>query len=256
MKYAPARPGAPCWVDLFSSDTAASKAFYGELFGWDAAEPNEEFGGYTNFLKDNQPIAGCMHNDGASGTPDLWSVYLAVEDAPATEAAAAGHGGTVIVPTMPVGTLGKMLLVIDAGGAPIGAWQPGDHKGFTEVGEPGTPCWFEMYSRSYDDAVRFYVDVFGWDAQVMSDTEEFRYTTLGPVGNALAGVMDGSSFLPEGVPSHWSVYFGTADTDASLAKAVELGATVVDAATDTPYGRLASANDPTGANFKLMQPPT
>ena len=33
--------GAPCWIDLMSSDTDKSRAFYGELLGWTArrAEP-------------------------------------------------------------------------------------------------------------------------------------------------------------------------------------------------------------------------
>jgi predicted enzyme related to lactoylglutathione lyase len=44
--------GAPCWVDLMTSNTERSRAFYGELFGWTADEPNQEFGGYFNFRKD------------------------------------------------------------------------------------------------------------------------------------------------------------------------------------------------------------
>jgi predicted enzyme related to lactoylglutathione lyase len=72
----------------------------------------------------------------------------------------------------------------------------------------------------------------------------------------LAGIMDASAFLPEGVPAHWSIYFGTADTDATLAKVVELGGSIVEPATDTPYGRLATAADPSGIQFKLLQPPT
>jgi len=86
----------------------------------------------------------------------------------------------------------------------------------------------------------------------VSDVPEFRYTTLGEGDGRLAGVMDGSAFLPEGVPAHWSVYFATEDTDASLERTVELGGSVVMAAEDTPYGRLASAADPTGAVFKLV----
>jgi predicted enzyme related to lactoylglutathione lyase len=66
--------------------------------------------------------------------------------------------------------------------------------------------------------------------------------------------MDASSFLPDGVPAHWSVYFGVEDADASLANIVALGGTVVSAAEDTPYGRLATAADPTGARFKLVAP--
>jgi len=37
-----------------------------------------------------------------------------------------------------------------------------------------------------------------------------------------------------------------------MAKAVELGATVVDEAVDTPYGRLATMADPTGTHFKFV----
>jgi uncharacterized protein len=67
-------------------------------------------------------------------------------------------------------------------------------------------------------------------------------------------VMDATSFLPEGVPALWSVYFAVDDVDASIAKAVGLGASVVQAAEDTPYGRLATLTDPTGALFRLMGP--
>ena len=50
------------------------------------------------------------------------------------------------------------------------------------------------------------------------------------------------------------MYFGVADADAALERIGELGgATVVDAE-DTPYGRLATATDPTGAQFKLVAP--
>ena len=67
--------------------------------------------------------------------------------------------------------------------------------------------------------------------------------------------MDASTFLPEGSPAAWSVYFGTDDTDKSLATIVDLGGAIVQPAEDTPYGRLATATDPTGAHFKLHQRP-
>ena len=84
-----------------------------------------------------------MHNDGQSGSPDVWSVYLASDDAKATVDAAADHGGKVLVPAMDVQELGTMAVVTDVGGATIGVWQPGLHKGFGVFGEPGTPAWFE-----------------------------------------------------------------------------------------------------------------
>jgi predicted enzyme related to lactoylglutathione lyase len=147
-----------------------------------------------------------------------------------------------------------MALVADAGGAAIGMWEPKSHKGFGVIGEAGAPGWFELHTRDYEAAVSFYKDVFGWDTQVESDTPDFRYTTMVEGDDQFAGIMDATAFLPEGMPAQWSVYFGTADTDASLAKAQELGGSVINPAEDTPYGRIAVASDATGAVFKLVAP--
>jgi predicted enzyme related to lactoylglutathione lyase len=244
--------GAPCWTDLFTSDPDRSTAFYGEILGWIAEPPNQEFGGYINFTKHGVRVAGAMRNDG-SGGPDVWSVYLAVRDAAATVDAATKRGSQVIVPPMPVGTLGTMAVVTDPGGAAVGMWQPGEHQGYGILDEPGSVSWSELHTRDYDASVRFYKDVFAWDAHTLGDAPDFRYTTYGKDDTALAGIMDASDFLPAGAPSYWAVYFAVDDADKALARTVELGGTIVHAAEDSPYGRLATATDPTGAEFKLRQ---
>ena len=249
--------GAPCWVDLMTSDTEQSAAFYERLFGWTADEPAEGFGGYFNFRKDDVRVAGCMQWQAdmpGSAPANVWSVYLATDDARKTVELASAHGGEVIVPAMDVGDLGTMAVVSDPSGAVIGMWQPKVHTGFGLLTEAGAPGWFELHTRDYERAVQFYRDVFRWETQTMGDTDEFRYTTLKHGDDMLAGIMDASAFLPTDVPSHWSVYFGSDDADATLAKTVELGGGVVQDAEDTPYGRLATATDSTGAVFKLVAP--
>jgi hypothetical protein len=52
----------------------------------------------------------------------------------------------------------------------------------------------------------------------------------------------------------WHVYIWTNDADATQARARELGGKVISPAEDTPYGRLATVEDPCGARFKLMAP--
>ncbi|MEA2685876.1 MAG: uncharacterized protein QOE93_1071, partial [Actinomycetota bacterium] len=246
--------GAPCWVDLMTSDTERARAFYCELFGWEAEDPNEEFGGYFNFTRDGVRVAGGMANPPESGTPDVWSVYLATDDAEKTVEAATANGAQVYVAPMVVGDFGTMAMIGDPTGAAIGIWQPGVHKGFGVVTESRAPSWFELHTRDHDTAVGFYRDVFHWETQAVSDTPEFRYTLQVEGESQLAGVIDASSFLPDGVPAHWTVYFGTDDADATLAKIVELGGSVIQPAEDTPYGRLAVAADPTGAIFRLVAP--
>ncbi len=241
--------GAPCWIDITTSDVERTRAFYCDLFGWTAEEPNPEFGGYFNFQHDGARTAGCMA--AAPGMPDVWSVYLATDDAAKTVAAAGANGGTTIVEPMAVGDLGTMAVIVDAGGAPIGIWQPETFGGIAVLGEPGAPSWFELHTRAYDPSVAFYRNVFRWDTHVVSDAPEFRYTTLGEGEGQLAGIMDASGFLPDGVPAHWSVYFEVADVDATLARIGVLGGSTMMPAEDTPYGRLAVALDPTGAAFKL-----
>ena len=244
--------GAPCWVNLMTSDTERSRAFYFQLFGWIAEPPATEFGGYFNFSKDGIRVAGCMANQPDSERPDGWSVYLATEDARKAAEAAATHGGQILVAAMDVGDLGTMAVVSDPGGAAIGMWQAGLHQGFGLLGEPGTPSWFELHTRSCEAAASFYREVFGCETHVAGDTPEFRYTILRDGDSWLAGIMDASAFLPDGAPAHWSVYFGVEDTDTALAKIVDLGGSILAPAEDTPYGRLGTAADLTGARFKLV----
>lgn len=244
-------PGAPCWVDLTTSDVARSREFYTGLFGWTAEEPAGA-GGYVSFRSGGAPVAGCVSSRAGPERPDTWSVYLATGDAAGTLAAAAVSGGTVSLPATAVGGLGTMGYLTDAGGAAVGVWQPGQQPGFGRYREAGAPSWFELHTRDYQATLAFYRDVFGWDTYVLIDTPEFRYTTLRHGEEWLAGVMDASGFLPADAPSHWSVYFGADNTDAALARAVSLGGAVVRDSEDTPYGRLATAADPQGARFKLV----
>ena len=106
---------------------------------------------------------------------------------------------------------------------PVGVWQPGRHRGFEVHGEAGAPVWHELHTRDHAGAVAFYQRVFGWHTSLVSDTDEFRYTTMTEGEEQYAGIMDASAYLPEGTPSFWEVYFGVPDTDAALAAAERLG---------------------------------
>ena len=54
-----------------------------------------------------------------------------------------------------------------------------------------------------------------------------------------------------GEPARWGVTFAVGDTDAAVARAVELGATVVVDPFDAPAVRIAVLADPQGAVFTV-----
>ena len=248
--------GSPCWADLWTSDVEGSRKFYGELFGWEGQEPSPEFGGYFMFTRDGAPVAGGMGDMPDMPAQNVWTIYLATDDIGKTVGEAEAQGAQIVSPPMAVADLGTQAVLIDPTGANLGAWQPGTFPGFTVLNERGAPSWFELHTRDHAAAVSFYRSVFRWDTNSVGDSDEFRYTTMrNPNGGEdLAGIMDAKAFLPEGVPSHWSVYWQVDDPDAIVSRVKALGGSVVMDATDTPYGRLATVTDPAGAQFKLRRP--
>jgi predicted enzyme related to lactoylglutathione lyase len=245
--------GSPCWADLWTSDVEGSRTFYTALFGWEAQEPSPEFGGYFMFTRHGVPIAGAMGAMGDMAADDTWKIYLDTDDVAETVAAATAAGAEVAVPATPVADLGVQAVFIDPTGAPIGAWQPGTFPGFTVLDEPGAPSWFELHTRDHAGAVAFYRSVFRLETNAMSDSDDFRYTTLRAPGGEveLAGIMDAGASLPDGASSHWSIYWEVGDIDAAVSTVTALGGSVVAEATDTPYGRMATVTDPAGAEFML-----
>ena len=57
--------------------------------------------------------------------------------------------------------------------------------------------------------------------------------------------------FPRACRRNWDFFLGADDVDKTVQLIVENGGSVVRAAEDTPYGRLAAVADPTGAGFNL-----
>ncbi len=54
------------------------------------------------------------------------------------------------------------------------------------------------------------------------------------------------------MPAAWVHYIAVSDTDATVAKAKELGGSVIKEAFDTPQGRVAILTDNQGAAFAII----
>jgi uncharacterized protein len=244
-------PGVPSWVDHAAKDLAASNSFYGSLFGWDPEDQGEEMGHYTLLRKGGKTVAGNMGTMG-EGQPSAWVTYVSVVDADATVALAQKAGAMVFVEPMDVSDIGRMAVFADPTGAAIGVWQAKSFIGAELANEPGAFAWNELNTRDLPAAKAFYTEVFGWAPNDL-DMGDMQYTEWKVGENSVAGMMAMPDMVPAEVPAHWLVYFGTDDTDNTVAQASALGATILVPPTDIPPGRFAVIMDPDGAAFAVIK---
>ena len=251
--------GVPSWTDLATPDPEASKAFYGELFGWtyDDQATDQPGTDYTMCTKGDAAAAGMMKLSdemAAQGMPPVWTTYVSVDDLDATVAAVAPAGGAVMQPPMEVMDAGRMAVLADPAGAVFCLWEAKDHPGAGVVNEPGTMSWNELLSTDLAGALRFYGEVLGWTSQPvpMPDGE---YTLIQVAGGNPQGIAGAMPTPMPGMPSYWGVYFMVEDAGATVDRAKALGATAMMEATVFPgVGTLATIADPQGAVFSIMQP--
>jgi predicted enzyme related to lactoylglutathione lyase len=252
MKVTQYDNGVPNWADLGSADLAASKRFYGTLFGWDPLEGGPESGGYAIFHKDGAAVGGVGPLQGPD-QPPAWTIYLATDDADATAAKVEASGGKVLMAPMDVMDQGRMAIFMDPTGAVFGVWQKITFPGAQLQQEPGALSWTELATRDAEAATQFYRSVFGWSAGV-EEMQGVPYTIFRVGDSGVAGMMQMTEQYPPEMPSFWTPYFGSADVDATAAKVQELGGTVLVPPTDIPeVGRFAVISDPQGAFFSIIK---
>ena len=242
-------PGNFCWVDLATTDVAAARDFYAEVFGWsDDGHPET---GYTIFRKDGAAVAGLMpqsEEQARHGVGPAWTTYVCVQNADAAAARAAELGGSIGVPAFDLEATGRMAVVADPQGAVFALWQPGDFQGAELVNEVGAWAWNDVQTTDVDGAATFYRELFGWDIAEVPGSGG-RYFSISHGGRTIGGVMP----APPGVdrPS-WSVYFGVDSAGAALERAEAAGGQRLVAPIDVPAGRFAVASDPLGAAFAVV----
>jgi uncharacterized protein len=243
----------PVWIDLASSDPAASREYYSKLFGWKVeVSPDPQYGGYAMATIGGKDVAGIGPTQSPEA-PNAWMVYIGTPDAEALGKAVQAAGGNVIAAPFDVGDQGRMAVYQDPSGAFISAWQPKAMGGF-HAGVPNTFGWAELNARGIDKAVPFYKKVFGWTAK-KSDMGEGMppYNEFHLGDDSIAGGMEMNPMVPAEVPSYWMVYFKVDDVDTAFKKAAEAGGQEMLAPQDFPGGRFAILSDPQGAAFGLLK---
>ena len=246
MSTVATKVGKFVWHEQVSSDPPQAESFYTQLFGWG-----------TEVFKPGEADYAMISAGGAShgafakamegAPPPHWLGHVRVEKLEETIEKAKEAGGTLAAGPFEMGEVGRMAIIADPQGAYLSAYEP---QGDGPVPE-GVFVWDELMTTDADAAQHFYEQVFGWTTNDMG-AEYGGYRIFNRGEDGIAGLM---ALQDTSVPAHWQPYIGVDDPDATSAKAVELGGTVLAEAMDVPkVGRIAVLRDPQGATFGILKP--
>jgi predicted enzyme related to lactoylglutathione lyase len=273
-------------VDASEPDEEAAVEFYRALFGWEFADvmaPTSdgkyliarcETRGWSLFDRSGAVRRGdvaALGSPGEGAPPrPMWNTYIWVDSADETASRVRDAGGAVVVEPFDFMDASRIAVFTDRDGAAFRVWEAKQHRGARLVNDPGSVNFNGLNTRDIEGARSFYGSVFGW--QTLAIGGGLEMWTLRGYGEYLEGYHPDlceqwtEAGAPEGfedvvatvnpiaddqpdTPSHWSVTFASADSDATAAKASDLGGDVIVPPFDAPWVRMTVLADPQGATF-------
>jgi len=245
-------PGTFSWTDLTTTDQAGAKAFYGELFGWEAEDHPIADGVHYSMMKlGGQTVAAISpqnEHQRAAKAPPSWNSYVTVQSADDAAARAEELGATIHAPAFDVFDAGRMAAIRDPQGAYFLVWEPRRNPGASLVNAPGALSWNELASTDMDASAAFYGQLFGWTIEPFADSPAPYMTIRNSEGHGNGGIRP---VMPPGTMPHWLVYFGVEEVDAAVATVERLGGGRVSETMSIGPGEVAIVTDPQGAALAL-----
>ncbi|HEY7604488.1 MAG TPA: VOC family protein [Gaiellaceae bacterium] len=229
------------WHELYTSDVDAATTFYTELLGLELESADMGDFEYPMLRKDGRSHAGFFKKEHEE-IPSHWYPYALVDDVDGTIEKAKSLGAELHSGPIDVGDGLRVAVLGDAQRATFGVMQ------WDQEPPTGVFVWDELHATDVDAAASFYGDLVGWTTAPFM--EGYQAFNAGETG--VAGLMQERAGSPV---ASWLTYFGVDDTDATAAKAMELGAgVVVPPESMEGVGRYAVLTDPTGATFGIHHP--
>jgi uncharacterized protein len=116
------------WNELMTRDVERAKKFYATSLGWTFEAMPMPDGTYWLALADGVPVAG-MYDINGPGYQDVlesWIAYIAVDDVDARVKLATQAGAKVMKEPFEVPGVGRIVMLLEPGGAGIGWMTPSD----------------------------------------------------------------------------------------------------------------------------------
>jgi predicted enzyme related to lactoylglutathione lyase len=244
-------PGEFVWHDLVTHDAAASKAFYGALFGWTFQPGQGVDPGYVMIKQGGDPIGGIVTVAKDTALPQ-WVSYVTVANVDEAAKAFTDAGGKVYRAPLDARKDLRVAVVGDAQGAPLGLASRGRPDAPAGVPAVNRWLWMEYVAVDAPRALEFYGRALGYTNEARPTAGGLNYHVL-KAGPARAGLFQ-SPWKREA--SAWLPYVRVGDPAAMAAKVTQLGGTVVLAPSpELRNGSVAVVLDPAGAALALQKYP-
>jgi len=254
--------GVPNWVDLHTGSIPETREFYEALLGWSFRSQltlvGEEDDGTMAlaYSPEGEPAAEVIERGRSFDDMALlsnWVPYVYVDDLKATLKLVESADGMVASAPAARGDMATVATIIDPSGALLCLWEPNQLTG-ASMHHPGTLTWIELETPDLDAAAKFYGELFGWDAGVVSMGDDFTreaYTVFTKNGERVAGAVETPKL---GLEASWFPSFLVRDVDDVAAVCGRKGGVLMAEPLDIPVGRQAVLVDPGGAAFSVLGP--
>ena len=253
--------GAPCWVDLATTDPAGARMFYAGLFGWEYVD--EEMwemgiGVYSMAMLEGSAAAAIYGASPRQMRPDRsakWNLYVSVENVDDVVGRVAANGGAVLAGSRDVDRAGRVAVIADPTDCVVTLWEPGEFAGCGVMSEAGAFSWSEHLSTDRAASVRFFEKVIGVETVTADEAQPVQYSSVLVGGKGVSGIMRmPDRMIEEGVASEWYVYFQVGDFDESAGYVQRHGGRLMAEPDDIAgFGRMVVARGPQGADFCIVQ---
>jgi uncharacterized protein len=158
------------WYELTTTDMQSAKIFYSRVMDWGVLNASVPGRAYTLFTAGNTLVGGLMaltkearEMGGRSG----WVGYVEVNDVDATADRIKHLGGAVHVPPTEVLNISRFCIFADPQTARLAVlkWLKPARGQPAELGAPGCVGWHELFAANWEEALSFYVELFGCKKQ-------------------------------------------------------------------------------------------
>ena len=216
--------GHVVWHDLITPNLAESKAFYGNVFGWQFEQVNDS---YTFAKLDGKLIAGMAQLDNTQNA-SLWLSLISSQDITDATNKTLAAGGKVLVKSTEIKGRGTIAVLEDPQGAVFSLINTVNGDPTVSTHDNGW-IWQEVWSDEPIQSKAFYQRLGNYSSKKKS-LQQLNYSYLAVEDKPAIGFVK----KPDAeIGNTWVNYIKVADVDATLLKVTAAGGVILMAPNET-----------------------